>query len=854
MSQFRLSPARAAGAFAVALAAVLVLSGCGESSKPAPTTSNPGGGDPAIPAPPAPVDNSPPPAAASLDSSVLQDLLSFDRCDFLNREYCMFPWPNNWFTTADSSTDTGLRINLSPLSMPSNVLGKPLDPSDWNRNDGFSPGQAILVRIPGLDLARTGAVPLTDIAKSYAHDAPIQVIDAETGERQLIWAEMDANITKFEGCDTLGIVATLGSLLGEVGLPGVDSVETLANTLRGYCGQLPAISNPLVDPGPALIVRPAKNFTPGHRYIVVLRNLKDADGAALEAPAAFRIYRDNHSSSLPMVEGRRAHFEELFSSLGKAGIPRGDLFLTWDFTVASERNLTERALHIRDDALAALGDDTPADGIVQGEAPTISNVTVSDRVGDENIAREVRGVITVPSYLNIPNGPAGSRFYYAPSADGLYGDGLPDRNPIKGTQTFDFLCRIPRRAFDGAQDPATATKGVAQRPALYGHGLLGSQSEGSGQIGAIIQEVGMVYCATDWIGMASHNFDPTQPFDTVYYDPPLGDVLNVLTLLIDMSNFTTLTDRVQQSLINFTYLGRAVMHPDGFCKLDAFKVGDQCLLDRTELYYDGNSQGGIIGGALLAVSPDIKAGVLGVPGMNYSTLLSRSVDFDLYATFFYASYQASLDQQFVLSLIQMLWDRAENDGYAWSLAAGKNLPGATPKRVLLHPAFGDHQVTMTTAEVMARTIGAGVHCPAVARGSSPQRGRGVYELVNAAIGLDPLDLNRRHPDDEPYYAIPCLTNPHVGNALVVWDSGPTLRADGTPRNDADDSGEKLSGVAPPPVTNTPPRPELGYGADPHEYPRSTAASRQQKDAFYRPNGAVVDTCGGKPCATRKFEP
>lgn len=853
MSQFRLNPARVAGAFAVALAAALALAACGESSKPA-GGGVPGGGDPVIPAPPAPVDNSPPPPAASLDSSVLPDLLSFDRCDFLNREYCMFPWPNNWFTTADSSTDTGLRINLNPLSMPSNVLAKPLDPSEWNRNDGFSPGQAILVRIPALDLAKTGAVPLTDIAKSYAQDAPIQVIDADTGERQLIWAEMDANITKFEGCDTLGIVATLGSLLGEVGLPGVESVETLANTLRGYCGQLPAISNPLVDPGPALIIRPAKNFTPGHRYIVVLRNLKDSDGGAIEAPAAFRIYRDNHSSSLPMVEGRRAHFEDLFSSLGKAGIPRGELFLTWDFTVASERNLTERALHIRDDALAALGDDTPADGIVQGEAPTISNITVSDRVGDENIAREVRGVITVPSYLNIPNGPAGSRFYYAPGNGSLYGDGLPDRNPVKGTQTFDFLCRIPRRAFDGAQDPATASKGIAQRPALYGHGLLGSQSEGSGQVGAIIQEVGMIYCATDWIGMASHNFDPTKPFDTVYYDPPLGDVLNVLTLLIDMSNFTTLTDRVQQSLINFTYLGRAVMHPDGFCKLDAFKVGDQCLLDRTELYYDGNSQGGIIGGALLAVSPDIKAGVLGVPGMNYSTLLSRSVDFDLYATFFYASYQASLDQQFVLSLIQMLWDRAENDGYAWSLAAGKNLPGATPKRVLLHPAFGDHQVTMTTAEVMARTIGAGVHCPAVARGSSPQRGRGVYDLVNAAIGLDPLDLNRRHPDDEPYYAIPCLSNPHVGNALVVWDSGPTLRADGTPRNDADDSGEKLSGVAPPPVTNTPPRPELGYGADPHEYPRSTAASRRQKDAFYRPNGAVVDTCGGKPCATRKFEP
>jgi len=848
MSSFRLRPAPGAGVVLV-VSAVLALAACG-SSQPLDEGRAPG-----LPVPPQAVDNRPPPVAESLDPQVLVDVPNFDRCDFLNREYCLFPWPNNWFTKADADTDTGLLVNLNLLSMPANVAGKRIDPTDWNRNDGFSPGQALLLRVPGVDLVKTGAVPLTDIARSYDAQAPILVIDADTGERQLIWAELDANITKFTSCDGVGTVGTVIELLGEVGLPGVDAIAGVAETLRDQCDGLPEVSNPLADPGPALIIRPAKNFIPGHRYIAALRKLKDSEGADIEAPASFRIYRDNHRSSLPMVEGRRAHFEELFAALGKAGIPRAELYLTWDFTIASERNLTERVLHIRDDALAALGDDTPADGIPQGDSPVISDITVSDRVGDENIAREVRGVITVPSYMNIPNGPAGSRFYYTPSAAGLNGDGLPDRNPIKPTQTFNFLCRIPRRAFDGASDPAAATQGKPQRPALYGHGLLGSQSEGSGQVGSIIQEVGMIYCATDWIGMASHDFDPaSKPVDTVYYDPPLGDVLNVLTLLTDMSNFTTLTDRVQQGLINFTYLGRAILNPAGFCALDAFKVGDQCLIDRTELYYDGNSQGGIIGGALLAVSPDIKSGVLGVVGMNYSTLLSRSVDFDTYATFMYASYQASLDQQFVLSLIQMLWDRAENNGYAWSLAAGHNLPGAIPKRVLLHPAFGDHQVTMTSAEVMARSIGAGVHCPAISRGTSPQRGPAVYRIINAAIGLDPLDNNRRHPDEEPYFGLPCITSPHVGNALVVWDSGPTLRADGTPRNDANAERTELSGVAPPPTNNTPPRPELGYGADPHEYPRSTAASRQQKDAFFRPNGAVVDTCGGKPCTTRGYHP
>ena len=44
--------------------------------------------------------------------------------------------------------------------------------------------------------------------------------------------------------------------------------------------------------------------------------------------------------------------------------------MTWDFTVASEHSLAGRALAIRDDALAQLGDDTPGDGVIDGSAPT----------------------------------------------------------------------------------------------------------------------------------------------------------------------------------------------------------------------------------------------------------------------------------------------------------------------------------------------------------------------------------------------------------------------------------------------------------------------------------------------------
>ena len=62
------------------------------------------------------------------------------------------------------------------------------------------------------------------------------------------------------------------------------------------------------------------------------------------------------------------------------------------------------------------------------------------------------------------------------------------------------------------------------------------------------------------------------------------------------------------------------------------------MLDTRHLYYNGNSQGGIMGGALTAVSPDFTRAALGVPAMNYSVLLPRSVDFDEFAEFLYPAY------------------------------------------------------------------------------------------------------------------------------------------------------------------------------------------------------------------------
>jgi hypothetical protein len=205
------------------------------------------------------------------------------------------------------------------------------------------------------------------------------------------------------------------------------------------------------------------------------------------------------------------------------------------------------------------------------------------------------------------------------------------------------------------------------------------------------------------------------------------DLPNTATVLQDLSRFPTLIDHVQQGYLGFLYLGRALLHPEGLTSRPEFNKP----VDTSELFYDGNSQGGIYGGSLTAIAPDFERAVLGVPGMNYSTLLRRSVDFDTYAqgdfgtdteAGLYDNYPSELERPLLLGLIQILWDRGDPNGYAHHMTDDP-LPNTPPHKVLLHVGFGDHQVADITTEVQARTIGAGVHRPLLGPGRERFRDR-----------------------------------------------------------------------------------------------------------------------------------
>ena len=586
-----------------------------------------------------------PAQGASSQKLPLIDTSDADRCDFIakpNRGLCLLPFPNDYYTVKDPDTLTGRRINLKTAAMPANVDGKHIDARPYNLNDGFSPGQPIVLKVPGLNSAaamnRTGAVPINDIGRYRDPAQPIVLIDAETGKRRPIWANIDSNASE----------------------PGSVALE----------------------------IHPARNLAAHHRYIVALRNLKTAGGQTIQAPAAFRYYRDRIPSDQGAINRRRAHFEGIFKTLKEAGIGRGSLYLAWDFTVASDWNIASRMLRIRNDAFAELGDTNLADRVVQGASPAfdVTSVTNFTPAQDAQMARRVKGTFTVPCYL-APDCAPGGRFQ-------LDARGAPTRH---GNWTANFDCIIPRSAVRGTPSPA--------RPSLYGHGLFGSASEvGSGPQAELANTYNFVLCATDEIGMSQ------------------GDLGNTAGILKDLSAFPELADRLQQGLLNELYLGRAMIHRRGFSSDPAFHVngtlGTPSVINRSRLYYDGNSQGGIMGGALTAVSPDFTRAALGVAAMRYSILLPRAIPFDAFAAVLFPRYPNELARPLMYSLIQMLWDRGEPNGYARRMTDSP-LPETPPHKVLLNIAFGDHQVSNWAADVEARTIGAFTHAPVLDRGAGP---------------------------------------------------------------------------------------------------------------------------------------
>jgi hypothetical protein len=625
---------------------------------------------------------------------------------------CLLPFPDNWFTVADPGTATHRRVAFTKAMMPQSRFGVPIDPAEYDRNDGFSPDSPILAHVPGLDLAKTGAAPITDIGSSLNAGAPIVIIDTATGKRVPYWAELDSN-----------------SVLNPTpqGLAPTPASDTSRQ---------------------ALIIHPAARLADGTHYVVALRNLRDAQGRTIPAGAGFAKLVGRHSP--------RARWTELapaLATLSRAGI--NGLYLAWDFTTSSSRSLTERALHMRDEAFAQLGTGVP--GVV------ITSVKDSTPAQDPQIARRVSGYVLVPNFLNQIGGGPGSRLNYPTAHPGP--DTLPSENPIP--EPAAFQCNIPQAAL--------AKPG---RVVLFGHGLFQDQTVVDNPLLTSVSEhYDVIFCGAAWLGLTTQDI----PY------------LSVMTL--DLSNFPTVPDRMQQAYLDFLFLGRWMIHPKGLAASSAFSTGGRALADTSPgLTYAGYSLGGIEGGALTSLGQDWTRSWLGVPAMGFSTLLNRSSDFAQFKQLLDVTYPDPLEQQIGFGLIQMLWDRGEGDGYIDHVVRNP-LPGTPVHRVLVQNVVNDHQVANVASQVEARSLGIPLQEPALAPG--------------------------RDPDVTPFWGILAIPHyPYAGSAVSWWDSG-------SPQV---------------PLGNLPP----SAGHDPHDDVANTPAALDQAFQFLI-TGEVTNTCDAQPC-------
>ena len=190
---------------------------------------------------------------------------------------CLFPWPNDFFTRPDRRRAPGRRLALTDAQMPRNARASRSPERRLRRLRRLQPGpddrrEGARSRHPGRRSRDTGAVPLTDMARPTTATSPSWSSTRGPASASSIWAELDAN------------------------------ASTPADTT---CSS-----------------GPARNWPEGHRYIVALRDLRDADGRRCAAGPASAVYRDGIPTDDRAFERRRAHMESLFRDARRAPASR----------------------------------------------------------------------------------------------------------------------------------------------------------------------------------------------------------------------------------------------------------------------------------------------------------------------------------------------------------------------------------------------------------------------------------------------------------------------------------------------------------------------------------------------------
>jgi hypothetical protein len=495
----------------------------------------------------------------------------------------------------------------------------------------------------------------------------------------------------------------------------------------------------------ALNVRPLIRLESETRYVIAIRDLVGPGGAPVPTPEGFRRIRDGIPGADPreteahVLDALAARYEtEIFPLLEAAGIARGALQLAWDFTTGSHAHATADLLAIRDAIIAHF----------EATAPPVTITAVEDDPDHPDLYRRVRGHLTVPLFLEANEASA-------PITRGS--DGRPVQN---GTTSAHFTILIPHSVWDG-DAPA--------RFLQYGHGFFGGRGEIEGSfVRTFANRTGMVVGAVDWIGMAADDRSPVGA-----------------TLLAEPSATLMFTDRVHQSMahqIALTYAARSSLLEETSLQ----RADGTPFFDPDALYFYGISQGHILGGTYVALSPHIERAVFSVGGASYPLMMMRARPFIEFLQILEIIHDDPLDHQKFVSLTATTFDRIDPVMYAPHVTEDLLPNSPAERRILMHVGIGDPLVANVASHVHARSMGLSLLTPA------PRSVAGLSEV----------------------------TAPFDGSAMVELDFGLDEPVPGTYATPADENNVVHEGV------------------------RRTEPSILQVDAFFEPGAPIAHFCDG----------
>jgi hypothetical protein len=744
-------------------------------------------------------------------------------CDPLVPSQCGFPLPSNVYLTPNSASETCFNVNFGATTLP--ILNTSnTDPSAWSDSDGWSPGTSAVTYLPGA--SATGLPDQNHIGSSVAVDSsmsptsPTILLDTSTTPPSLVphFAEIDQ-------------------------------------------------TDPSTSTDQALLIHPAIRLKDNTRYIVAVRNVVTASGAAIAPSPTFQALRDGTAAPTinvngtmmtdPSVAARTTLYANIFSELAAANISKSTLQIAWDYTTASKTNNVGQLESMYEQALAAIPSTGP-------DFTVVSSVDNPDAL----TARRVRGLISVPLFLNNaqvnwndnPLNPDLSTGYIMNR-----NNGVPVMN---GFGQFEFIVNIPK----------SATTSITPYPILIqGHGLFSDRSEGQDALATgydntvlLAQNQGYVTVALDLLGWRTPGFAPFWQAHTTYQsgtdvlDPngnqwknvnagtsgstapswpnpqSSGQTVNDGTITWqpdslgwpldwgvagdtnqendqakavgfvseDIGHFRRMIDRGTQGMLNQLIAVKMMETSFANSSLAAIGPGEQSVIDPTRAYYRGDSQGGILGITFMALTRDCLRGYLGEAGMPYNLLLLRSTDFGTFLQALIGNYPNPNPSNATANPAMNVQVVLELMQMFWDRLEGDGFaPYITASPI--SPETPAHHIFMADALGDHQVTPLGTHILA--------RTVGAYQL---------------NPGIRELYGISDKTDEFSGdNALQEFDFGIL-----TDPNDTV------------PQVDTPPTgPD-----DPHDWVRLTQPSYLETDEFLK-TGVAVDFCGdmdgGTPAAT-----